>query len=51
MRQRKIQINLIKQNKKRWNYDYQVGQKVLIKNKGQRKMEAPTEGPFSIVQV
>jgi len=28
-----------------------VGQKVLIKNKGQRKMEAPTEGPFPIVQV
>ena len=51
MRQRKIQINLIKQNKKRWNYDYKVGQKVLIKNKGHRKMEAPTEGPFTIVQV
>jgi len=28
-----------------------VGQKVLIKNKGQRKMEAPAEGPFPIVQV
>jgi len=51
MRQRKIHMNLIKQNKKRWNYDYQVGQKVLIKNKGQRKMEALTEGPFSIVQL
>ena len=30
MRQRKIQINLIKKNKKRWNYDYKVGELVLI---------------------
>ena len=51
MQQRKIQINLIKQNKKRWNYDYKVGQRVLIRNKGQSKMEAPIEGPFPIVQV
>ena len=46
-----MHIIFIEQNKKRWNYDYKVGQKGTEKNKGQRKMEAPTEGPFSIVHV
>ena len=33
------------------NYDYKVGQQVLVNNKGQQKMEAPNEGPFPIFQV
>lgn len=28
-----------------------MGQQVLIRHKGQQKMEAPIEGPFPIVQV
>ena len=51
MRQRKIQINLIKQNIKRWNDNYEVGQKVLIKNKDQGIIEGPTEDPLPIVQL
>ena len=49
--QQKIHQNLVKQNKKRWNYDYSVGDQVLIKSRGGKKMDSPTEGPFAITQV
>ena len=43
-------MNLVQQNAKRWNHDYQVGDLVLIRNKGGCKMNSPMGGPFLIVQ-
>lgn len=50
-RQLRINQNLMRQNAKRWNHDYRVGDKILIRNKGGRKMDVQSEGPFEIVQV
>jgi len=50
-RQQRINENLMRQNAKRWNYDYRVGERVLVRLKGRRKMDAKTEGPFLITQV
>ena len=51
LRQQKMNVNLLKQNRKRWNFDYEVGQQVLVKNKENRKLEPPFSGPYPIVQV
>lgn len=51
LRQQKINTNLLKQNKKRWNFDYEVGQQVLVKSKDGRKLDPPFSGPYPIVQV
>ena len=41
-----------RENKNRIDYDYQIGQKVCIKNDGvQRKMDRPKEGHFEIIDV
>ena len=50
-RQQRIDTNLMKQNAIRWNYDYKVGDLILIKEKDKRKLDAPTDGPYIISQV
>ena len=51
IRQQKINSNLLKTNSKRWNFDYEVGQQVLVKNKEGRKLDPHFSGPFPIAQV
>ena len=42
----------LRENRKRIDYDYTVGQEVYIKNDGvQRKMDDPKQGPFTITDV
>ena len=42
----------LRENAKRVDYDYVVGQQVYVKNDGiQRKMDSPKSGPFVITQV
>ena len=42
----------LRENTKRIDYDYQIGQKVFIKNDGiHRKLDRPKSGPFNITKV
>ena len=50
-RQQLIDNTTIRQNAKRRNYDYEVGQQVLIYAEDPRKLEARAEGPYTIEQV
>ena len=51
-KQKRINENNDKENAKRLDYDYQVGQKILIKNDHNRKYgENAYSGPYSIVSV
>ena len=50
-RQQRIDMNLIHHNAKRWNFDYVVGQQVLVRREKGRKMDSQTNGPFHVMQV
>ena len=50
-RQQRIDMNLIRHNAKRWNFDYVVGQQVLVRREKGRKMDSQTNVPFTVVQV
>ena len=51
-KQRDVDKNNSKENSLRVPHDYQVGDKVLVTDKDiQRKLNCPTKGPYSIVQV
>jgi hypothetical protein len=51
-RQLLIDENLRRQNSKRRHYDYQVGEWVLVSNKGGRKLDPKSEAtPLQVVQV
>ena len=50
-KQRLIDKNNERENAKHVDYDYKVGEKVLIFTPDPNKMEPPREGPFSIIQV
>ena len=39
------------ENAKRVDYDYKVGDRVLLYTPNPTKMEQPREGPYSILQV
>ena len=49
-RQHIINHNLIRQNKKCYNHDYQVNQHVYIKPTNPRKLDPRWIGPFKIIQ-
>ena len=52
LKQKMINKNNILENKKRKDYDYQVGQKVLIKTEQSRKYgKNPYKGPYEIVTI
>ena len=50
-RQLKIDENLLKQNQKRREFNYQVGQQVYVKVINPTKLSKRVEGPYNIVQV
>ena len=50
-KQQLINKNNDRENAKRIDYDYKVGDKVLIYTPDPNKMEQPQEGPYSIIQV
>ena len=42
----------LRENQNRIDFDYQIGQKIYIRNDGvQRKMDSPKQGPFEITDV
>ena len=54
IRQRKqemINKNNLRENSKRTPYEYQAGQKVLLKTGTEYKWEKPQEGPYNILEV
>jgi hypothetical protein len=46
-----VNENLMCENSRRWQYDYQPQQKVLKKNTNPRKLGEQTSGPYVIEQV
>ena len=50
-RQELINDNLRRQNLKRREFHYQVGQQVLIKSINPKKLQAQAHGPYPIIQV
>ena len=51
-RQVQTDRNTARENSRRYDYDYEVGQKILIKKDGKlRKGESLYEGPYTITQV
>lgn len=50
-RQLVIDDNLRRQNSKRREFDYRVGQEVLLKNSDARKLDPRALGPFRVTQV
>ena len=46
-----IDENLRRQNQKRRNFNYQVGQEVLVKSINLNKLEPRAHGPYRIQQV
>ena len=51
-KQKVINENNLRENSKRVDYDYEVGQKVLLRNTDiHRKLDDPTTGPYEILQV
>jgi Reverse transcriptase (RNA-dependent DNA polymerase)./Integrase core domain. len=50
-RQLQININNERENKKRTNYQYEVGQHILIKIDDPTKLQARFQGPYQILQI
>jgi hypothetical protein len=51
-KQRDVDKANLRENRKRIDYDYEVGQKIYIKNDGvNRKLDCPKQGPFEITEV
>jgi hypothetical protein len=50
-KQQLINKNNERENAKRINYDYKVGDRVLIYTPDPNKMEQPREGPYPVIQV
>ena len=50
-KQQLIDNNLIRINKKRLNYNFSVGDKVMMIEYDPTKLEAQTHGPYRIVRV
>ena len=51
-KQKQINANNRKENSKRIDHDYRVGDKVLLLKDGVlRKLKCPTEGPYEIIEV
>ena len=51
-KQKVIDENNLRENSKRVDYDYEVGQKVLLRNTDiHRKLDNPTTGPYEILQL
>jgi hypothetical protein len=50
-KQKLIDKNNERENAKRVDYDYQVGDQVLIYTPDPNKMEQPREGPYPVMQV
>ena len=51
-KQRDIDKSNLRENRRRIDYDYEVGQKIYIKNDGiNRKLDCPKQGPFEITEV
>jgi hypothetical protein len=50
-RQLLINDNLRRANAKRRHHDYRINEQVLVKEKGGKKLESPTSGPFRVTQV
>ena len=50
-KQRTIQYNNKRENNKRIQHKYNVGDKVLMRNKLARKLELPYKGPFTVTDV
>ena len=50
-KQRLISKNNAKENKKRVEHDYKIGERVLIFSSDPNKMEQPRRGPYDIIQV
>ena len=50
-KQQLIDKNNVRENAKRVDYDYKVGDQVLIYTPDPNKMEQPREGPYPVVQV
>ena len=50
-RQITIDENLIRQNRKRRDFNYSVGQKVLVKSVNPAKLEPRAHGPYRIERV
>ena len=46
-----IDANLMRQNAKRREYDYTVGQEVLVKAVNPNKLQPRAHGPYSITEV
>ena len=50
-KQEVINQNNKRENSKRIDYDFSVGEKVLIERHGARKIERPYDGPYKIVRI
>ena len=50
-KQQLISKNNAKENKKRVEHDYKIGERVLIFSPDPNKMEQPRKGPYNIIQV